>query len=1341
MKKLKVALTLLLVFCCSLGLFACKNDPKEENKGPKGISEIEISGQKTNFNEGEKFSVGELKVTVYYQGDDNAYELTADDYEVDSSAYKETQAGQYTIYVVPKNQPEELWDGKPESKDNRVKKSYNVSVDHSWKASTDGKYQFACDCGAKRNSFTGLEDKVKTVAWNARATFEKGPEGKTYSGAKAPITGENHVSYGSLVAGQSLALTLKINALTEGDDPTTVHQWDTPLMGFRNGTVGFIPREDSYVIGTAKGFVAAEGSNIPASNAAAAAGVATVDSPEWEIHVNGTNILAQNDFVNSEGQWSTVVVTYDYQADGILRINHDLYRFRDKPAAGAANATPDATLTYTVKVPRAAYEVVVYGEFCDFTITEVEFVASLAITGYKVDSLPTNLVQPAGKMFDTTGLKATATFSDGSTLTENNFTAYAYRGEGEEKTRVNLSAEPLTADMHDFFVEFNGEEQPLNGITVVDTVVTGANSTAITSNNEMFESPELTYDYAVTADGKGIRLTMNGAAVKATTKQVAVLGNEYTHFVAFKLLTNLAADAFDKVTTEGETNVKVIATKANTTVDVIVGLKAGFKAFTLKLSKTVEEADTAVGSVLIDLSTLDQQLSAVAAEITETNFTLDEGGTYTVAYTGLTDVDNLYLVAGSARDKISDVKAKITDTYTEGHVPTSREGYYRVSNSLYIVKLEKTENSATVTYWLKAPDLGNLTSDQTFTTVSLRNGTSEADTLISVRLTYNLTVSDNITNIGTTDAPVHVKVDGNKLQVFIIKETENIVDGVQFAASLNIEHTQVEGETYQMAYNVGVSLTKGAAAWLDQNELTMNTSAPKLIAFGTVNNPLDYDKGVVLVANLHLPAIGVRANSNTDKFRFTANEDTVSGQETYNLYTVGGGTESDKIEKSTLNAGTSREKLQGFSCVQDGIEAYKTEDGFYYGAIITPATGAHTWQPKADAENVDECEVCHYTREKVTVSETQFEYIILETATEYPQGNYEWWKGANGIIPNLSGDFAVQYTYTHADGTGNYSNARLQIFDEDAKYITIDLADPTDAVADVTSDGEAAQITREFKINGTPSTEYLHHEQGNGEFNGEVVALITRVGTVLTVTTSWTSNTQKKYECKVVISNAKAETVTVQIGGYGAAVQNVKSRQGEVVVCGSETIAESNFQIWGTAVPRYYTVNDGMKTTLRVEWNNSHNAEVYAGAVVNLINVNGKNFFIRPDAEGANSTTADFAWRPQEITFDEGKSWGLGGENGYPLPDGVTNDQLNATKKDGAMEIEVALQNKVLSITFRFFDKSNLNTPLASWTCYIKDSVNEKSYQMELAIDDGYGVNGNENALTTKSITVSTDAL
>ncbi len=1340
MKKLKVALTLLLVFCCSLGLFACKNDPKEENKGPKGISEIEISGQKTNFNEGEKFSVGELKVTVYYQGDDNAYELTADDYEVDSSAYKETQAGQYTIYVVPKNQPEELWDGKPESKDNRVKKSYNVSVDHSWKESTDGKYQFACDCGAKRNSFTGLEDKVKTVAWNAQATFEKGPEGKTYSGAKAPITGENHVSYGSLVAGQSLALTLKINALTEGDDPTAVHQWDTPLMGFRNGTVGFIPREDSYVIGTAKGFIAAEGSNIPAGNGAAASGIATVDSPEWEIHVNGTNILAQNDFVNSEGQWSTVVVTYDYQADGILRINHDLYRFRDKPAAGAANAAPDATLTYTVKVPRAAYEVVVYGEFCDFTITDVEFVASLAITDYTVDSLPTNLVQPAGKMFDTTGLKATATFSDDSKLTENNFTAYAYRGEGEAKTRVNLSAEPLTADMYDFFVEFNGEEEPLPGIKVVATVVTGANSTAITSGNETFESPELTYDYAVTADGNGIRLTMSGAAVKATAEQAAVLGAEYTHFVAFKLVTNLAADAFDNVTVEGGENVKVIATKADTTVDVIVGLKEGFKAFTLKLSKSGEE-ETAVGSVLIDLSTLTQTLTTVAAEITESDFTLDAGGTYTVEYTGLTGVDDLYLVAGSAREKISVVDAKITDTYEAGHVPTSREGYYRVSNSLYIVGLDKTANSATVTYWLAAPDLGNLASEQTSTTVSLRNGTSEADTIISVRLTYNLAVSKAAINIGTDEAPVYVKVDGNKLQVFMIKETADIADGVQFAASLNIEHTPAEDGTYQMVYNVGVSITKGAAAWLDENELTTNTSTPKLIAFGTVNNPLDYDKGVVLVANLHLPAIGVRANSNTDKFRFTANEDTVNGQQTYNLYTVGGGTESDKIEKSTLNAGTQREPLQPGSCVKDGITAYKTEDGFYYGAIIVPATGAHNWQAKAGVENTEECTECHYTREKVTISDTQFEYIILGTETEYAQGNYEWWQGANGIIPNLSGDFAVQYTYTHADGTGNYSNARLQIFDEDAKYITIDLANPNDAVADVTSDGEAAQITKEFKIDGEPSTAYLVHEHGNGEFNGEVVALITRVGTVLTVTTSWTSTTQKKYECKVVISNAKAETVTVQIGGYGAAVQNVKSRQGEVVVCGSETIAESNFQIWGTAVPRYYTVNDGMKTTLRVEWNNSHNAEVFAGTVVNLINVNGKNFFLRPDAEGARSSDDPFSWRPQEITFDEGKSWGLGGENGYPLPDGVTNDQLNATKKDGAMEIEVALQNKVLSITFRFFDKSNLNTPLASWTCYIKDSVNEKSYQMELAIDDGYGDNGNENALTTKSITVSTDAL
>ena len=109
MKKLKVVMTLLLVLCCSLCMFACG--------GAKNVRNVDVEGQKLSFKEGEEFSLGDnVKVTAYYQGDDDGHELKPSDYEVDSSAYKKDLAGQYIIYIIPKNQPKELWDGTASAK-------------------------------------------------------------------------------------------------------------------------------------------------------------------------------------------------------------------------------------------------------------------------------------------------------------------------------------------------------------------------------------------------------------------------------------------------------------------------------------------------------------------------------------------------------------------------------------------------------------------------------------------------------------------------------------------------------------------------------------------------------------------------------------------------------------------------------------------------------------------------------------------------------------------------------------------------------------------------------------------------------------------------------------------------------------------------------------------------------------------------------------------------------------------------------------------------------------------------------------------------------------------------
>ena len=235
MKKLKIALSLIFALTFSLFLVACGGGNKE-------VTDIELEGMTTEFKEGEAFTTGDLVVTVYYRGSDEPVVLEAGQYEVDSSAYKAESAGTYQIIITPEQTPAE--GAQP------VTRSYEVTVDHNWTDNGDG--TFTCQCGAKRESFSGLTDTIETTAWGNPATLTEVSE---QSPATAPIAGENHVSYGSLVAGQSKALTLKILTVDTGS------AWNTPLMGIRNGADGVLPREDNWVIATAAGFVAPWGTS------------------------------------------------------------------------------------------------------------------------------------------------------------------------------------------------------------------------------------------------------------------------------------------------------------------------------------------------------------------------------------------------------------------------------------------------------------------------------------------------------------------------------------------------------------------------------------------------------------------------------------------------------------------------------------------------------------------------------------------------------------------------------------------------------------------------------------------------------------------------------------------------------------------------------------------------------------------------------------------------------------------------------------------------------------------------------------------------------------------------
>lgn len=85
------------------------NNGNNNNDNEKVLSSIELEGYKTTFENGEDFSVGELKVYAVYT---NGEKTLVTDYTVDSSKYDKSQNGEYEIVISYSN----------------IKKSYTVEV-------------------------------------------------------------------------------------------------------------------------------------------------------------------------------------------------------------------------------------------------------------------------------------------------------------------------------------------------------------------------------------------------------------------------------------------------------------------------------------------------------------------------------------------------------------------------------------------------------------------------------------------------------------------------------------------------------------------------------------------------------------------------------------------------------------------------------------------------------------------------------------------------------------------------------------------------------------------------------------------------------------------------------------------------------------------------------------------------------------------------------------------------------------------------------------------------------------------------------------------------------------
>ena len=1128
MKKLKIALSLIFALTFSLFLVACG--------GGGEVMDIVINTEnaKTEFKEGEAFDATGLVVSVYYRGKDDPVTLEEGKYSIDSSKFDSSKPGTYEIVVDPEQTPAE--------NAQRVTKSYTVTVVHNWVDNGDG--TASCECGA-RQEVMELTDTVTTAGWGSVATLEATPSGTP---AKAPVAGENHVSYGVLVPGQTVNLTLKMVAVDTGA------VYNTPLMGVRSGVNGLIPREDSWVIGTCAGFSTPEGGT---KDAAPQSGTATADSTPWLVYKSGDAINA------ADLTGGTVVVSYEYSSDSVMTIRHTLTK-----ADGSTK-----TQANSFAVPRGSYEIVAYGEKVTYQVTKYESIMNNFVTKFTATP-PTAVKQPEGKLFDTTGIKAVATMSDGSTI-EDSFNAYATL----DGAVVNLAVTPLADGMTDFYVEFaqntvyftsNGEEGGESQITVIPSEFSVANASAVVKNGVVFDAPLFTADYAVDAAGEAVEIAAGGTAAVLNAEQKEVLETTAEYFVAAKL-SGFAEGAVDGAAVDNGGH----AHYADGVVELILPMGQDYTLTLTKGEETVQTTKINLEKVVVP---------EVGVYVASTDFTLDAGGTYNVVFTGAAGTDDEQLVVGGMRSTIGEIKTAIKEN--------PEEGWAALSGQLWVTSVETTDEGVVVGVKVAAPDLINLSATNASSAVEYRD--ADNNTLASAALNYEMrfseTIPEDVKDIVKISDDTVVFVQRDKLYVIRAVSADSVAGKLEYShlyidATLNIQNAAA------VSYDVSVSSSYDATNATSlvkadvANVITRSSDASgKLVALGNVGSATDYDYGALVVYSFSVKALGIREDDVKETYYFTANEDP-KGQESYTVYKV----ESNTITADVVEAANAGERTstQTWSCVNDGIEAFKYGDTeFYFGGIVTPATGEHVWEA-SETENLEVCSMCGYTRERVE-TENGFYYVTLSTPTAYADmPNATWWNEVNGVN-DVSGNFAVEYTYTHADGSGDYTNARLQLI-SGAETSTIDLAATADVVVakGMLSSGESAIIsTQELLKDGVAvdKSAWMAHGTGKGEFNGDVTALITRSGTVLEIRTEWTAPSGSTYVNHIVVDNFTQAPVTVQIGGFLPAVVDLNAKIGNIATTTTVDLklgAEDNTTGYTKETPLWTgTIGVGQKVTM-----------------------------------------------------------------------------------------------------------------------------------------------------------------
>lgn len=985
MKKLRVALIMLLAMLLSVALFACggKKKKTEEPVEEKIIRSVGVAKgnqeiSTLNFTDaaGEtqwQAELATLTVTVVYRTGGNA-KLTANDCTVTGSVAWGT-VGNYTVTITPK-----------ENNTNNLSATLSVIIDHDFHLKEGSEDTEICSVDKATRIAKNLDVELKWKGFHVAGNYEFTKEDATESvrpfGTIQTATGEQEVrttTVGRLEKGMTITLYGTAQNANNLD-----YAYYFPILGFADtayngpfsaysGATGIFVRNEGWVlrngVGTPRllaGLVGgpSETDNYgshPSDEGGHPDGYDTdsngygpsnyEDWRPWHVYSHGTQSRSEDyvDTKNVKFSWSY----YDIDQEGYGLITLTFYMLNKDGGI-------TSSLVCTCKVPdsdNGYYDSILHGEFVNMTFSRIETVQTRTLTSITYNGLKagakTHYLE--NELLDFSTLNVTAEYEQnpGVQETDTQFDVQTKITVGDKVQWVSLRYRPLTLGMTEFRIvrTVGGDtkttsEQPLTaaqlGIKIhknaVD-VVYGYQFEGYKTNGTIGEIP-------VVAE------TSQDATYVSLTLPSSVAASSYGTDKKFVSLRLYARDGATQFYTSSDT--KTLTVKAGETaltanddyivtfadgsyVDLIIFVNGNTNAKEI-LSKgvTISGLVNEGVDVKVNLSAINgtESISEIVTAETETVY-LEKGGKVTIKY----HIAPAYWLADKFYAASIDVNGN--NDFLGGDFLT--KGFSKTLGGVAVsATANDAEHTITVVYNIPKVSVTKVLSYKL--QLNMLNEKYEAVTQAIDTVYYDLKAhSDNTIGIYDESIGAYLEANGTKLYLVQVFENTKLSEGLIRSDSLNLS---INTGTKESVNYLDLGYTYENGAFVFANSTVSSITTGTLTAFGTIGNDYDYDYGAVAVLEVDLsklPSLGLDPE-NAYYFEINGAEDP---DYIYKVETVGEGnaayTKLSKVASPALIA--LPESIAAGSCLTTGYDgkAYKADGEtvvFYAG--VKPVRGYHS---------------------------------------------------------------------------------------------------------------------------------------------------------------------------------------------------------------------------------------------------------------------------------------------------------------------------------------------------------------------------------------------------------------